>query len=607
MSISAESETPHFRDSEAHNNLQKILQSCSKLAEVGDSLESENTISELVGFLDSLLDATLFDPDNKHKENNAFEALSEIHGYICSPSLDQEVVDALSFELPKAVSKFAGISRNFLDMAISIIDQFIVKCGPRDMLLILCDTLGYSSKVTSAASYIVPPLSGLSKVLISIRRRQFELEKEAVPMILNVLKAVCLESDEEELDNVFDRAIEIANSIYEVCNKLADNDAREKLRALLSLYVLQCLALVSASDTTSGSHALVLQLSRISSYCGLSYLSLVTTYDVEAVASTVFGENKDDCMGCLSHVKHGAALSVVWGHVSEEVAHAAKEDIIAVKDELRKYQIKRWHAIGTIKHALSFVSLPWELKKHTINFLLCITDGDICGNCDDENSQWPSYLPNIFSALQAVTMVIMYAPDPELRKNSFAVLKGVLADVPISERLDILKALIRNANSSSMIAILLDLVRKEMHTEIHSSTSVVKGQQINHEAHPDISFWSPSVLELVESVLRPPQGGPPSLPEQSDAVLSALNLYRFVLMTESTGKTNYTGVLSRSSLLKVYNEWLLPLRTLVTGIMAENKSDYDELSIDTVCTLNPLELVLYRCIELVEEKLKQVK
>lgn len=118
------------------------------MAEVGDSLESENTISELVGFLDSLLDATLSDPDNKHKENNAFEALSEIHGYICSPSLDQEVVDALSFELPKAVSKFAGISRIFLDMAISIIDQFIVKCGPRDMLAILCDSLSPSGGVS---------------------------------------------------------------------------------------------------------------------------------------------------------------------------------------------------------------------------------------------------------------------------------------------------------------------------------------------------------------------------------------------------------------------------------------------------------------------------
>ncbi|RHN76971.1 putative glomulin/ALF4 [Medicago truncatula] len=305
-------------------------------------------------------------------------------------------------------------------------------------------------------------------------------------------------------------------------------------------------ALVSAgvSYTASSCHSLVLQLSRISSYCGLSYLSLVTTYDVEVVASAVFGENKDDYMDCLSHIKHGCALSVICGHVSEEVAHAAKEDMTVVKDELRNNQIKRSQAIGTLKHVLSFVSLPWELKKHTINFLLCITDGDIHGNCDDEQSQWSSYMPNLFSALQ------------------------VLADIPISQSLDILIALITNTDSSSMvflllailflrsIAILVDLVRREMHTEISSSTSVVKDVQ-----HIDISFWTPSVLELVESILRPPQGGPPSLPEQSDA-------------------TNYTGVLSRSSLNKVYNEWLLPLRTLVTGIMAENKSDYDELAID---------------------------
>ncbi|CAI8605887.1 unnamed protein product [Vicia faba] len=608
MSSSAESETPSFHGSEARNNLQTILQSCPKLAEVGDSNEYQNTVSELVNFLDFLLDAALSDPDNEHEENSAFEALTEIHQYIGSPSLDQEVVDALSFELPKAVSKFAGISRKFLDMAISIIDQFIVKCGPRDMLSILCDTLGYSSKVTNAASYIVPPLSGLSKVLISIRRRQFEQVKEAAPIILNVLKAVCLESEEEELDNVFDKAVGIANSIYEVCDKL-DNAAREKLRALLGLYVLQCLALVSAriDYKASGCHSLVSQLSRISSYCGLSYLSLVTTYEAEALASTVFGENKDDCMGCLSHVNHGAALSVIWGHVSEEVAQAAKEDMIVVKDELRNNQIKRWQAIGALKHVLSFVSLPWELKKHTISFLLCITDGDIRGNCDDEHPQWPFYMPNLFSALQAVKMVIMYAPDPELRKNSFAVLKGVLADISISQRLDILEALITNTDSSSMIAILVDLVRREMHTEIYNSKSLVKDvQQINSNKHSNLSFWTPSILEFVERILRPPQGGPPSLPDQSDAVLSALNLYRFVLMTESTGKTNYTGVLSRSCLLKVYNEWLLPLRTLVTGIMAENKSDYDELAVDTVCTLNPLELVLYRCIELVEEKLKQV-
>ncbi|XP_061363892.1 aberrant root formation protein 4 isoform X2 [Gastrolobium bilobum] len=606
MSVSVESEAASFHASEAQNNLRRILESCSKLAEGGDFHESEGTISELVIFLDSLLDAALSDPDNDHAENIAFEALSEIHRYICSPSLDQEVVDALSFELPKAVSKFVSISSRFLDMAISIIDQFIAKCGPRDMLSILCNTLGYSSEMTKAASYVIPPLSGLSKVFISIQRRQFEQVKEAVPMILNVLKAVSLESDEADLEGVFDRAVEIANSICEVCNKL-ESVAKEKLRALLGLYVLQCLALVSASLSykASSCRSMVLQLSRMSSYCGLSYLNLVTTYDVETVACSVFGEDKDD-MGCLSHVKHGAALSVIWGHASKEVAHTAKEDLVAIKDELRNNQTKRWQAIGTLKHVLSFVNLPWELKKHTINFLLCITDGAIPGNYDDEHSEWSSYMPNLFSALQAVKMVIMYAPDPELRKEAFAVLKGVLADIPISQRFDIFKALITNTDSSSMIAILIDLVRREMHTEICSNTSTVKNvAQIDNKAYPDTLFWTPSVLELVELVLRPPQGGPPSLPEQSDAVLSALNLYRFVLMTESTGKTNSTGVLSRSSLLKAYNEWLLPLRTLVTGIMAENKNDYDQLAIDSVCTLNPLELVLYRCIELVEEKLKQ--
>lgn len=31
-------------------------------------------------------------------------------------------------------------------------------------------------------------------------------------------------------------------------------------------------------------------------------------------------------------------------------------------------------------------------------------------------------------------------------------------------------------------------------------------------------FWSADVLELVELILRPPKGGPPALPEDSDAV-----------------------------------------------------------------------------------------
>jgi len=59
------------------------------LIEAGDFHESENTVQELVKFLDSVYDAAVSDPDSEHAENEAFEAISEIHRYICSPSLDQ--------------------------------------------------------------------------------------------------------------------------------------------------------------------------------------------------------------------------------------------------------------------------------------------------------------------------------------------------------------------------------------------------------------------------------------------------------------------------------------------------------------------------------------
>lgn len=76
-----------------------------------------------------------------------------------------------------------------------------------------------------------------------------------------------------------------------------------------------------------------------------------------------------------------------------------------------------------------------------------------------------------------------------------------------------------------------------------------------------------------------------------------------IIKIHGTGNTNYTGVLLKTNLQKSYNEWLLPLRTLVTGVMSENKTEYDQIAVDMECALNPVELVLYRCIELVEEKL----
>ncbi|KAH1094091.1 hypothetical protein GYH30_039699 [Glycine max] len=224
--------------------------------------------------------------------------------------------------------------------------------------------------------------------------------------------------------------------------------------------------------------------------------------------------------------------AVFGGHDLEEVAQTAKENLIAIKDELRNNQTKRWQAIGTLKHVLSLVKLPWELKKHAIKLYslqfvssVCLSSLNLSFSTKKENVDIYIYI--YFSCgysltFQVVKMVIVYAPEPEHRKKILCCAKRsgfrVLADIPNSQRFDILKALITNTDSSSMIAIFIDLARKEMHTAICSSRSIVKdAPPIDNKSFLDTSFWNTGILELVELVQRPPQGGPPSLPEQSDA------------------------------------------------------------------------------------------
>lgn len=60
----------------------------------------------------------------------------------------------------------------------------------------------------------------------------------------------------------------------------------------------------------------------------------------------------------------------------------------------------------------------------------------------------------------------------------------------------------------------------------------------------------------------------------------------------------------KETLHKVHSEWLIPLRPIVTGIQSENEKDDSEIANQIVCSVNPVQLVLYRCIELVEEKMK---
>ncbi|KAL7596512.1 hypothetical protein Lser_V15G31305 [Lactuca serriola] len=589
--------------------LQQALASCSQSIANGDFKQSQESISELVHFLDSVSDfISSGTNDEEGAENSAFEVLSEIYHYLISPSLDQAITDALAFELPKAVAKFACVSTRCFENAERIINHFVEVCSPRDMVSILCEAMTSPSDGFNNSFYFTPLLGALAKVFESLKRRPFEQVKAALPVVLKVLEAILSDPEEDEDMDLINKAILIAHSLNTICIKLDHKD--EKLFALFGLYVLQITALISNSvgSETSRWSPIMLQLSHFLHYCGFTYLGLITGHEVGMAVDLISQGDEDDYMRCFSYVKCGAAITVLWRDLSNE---ASKEDLdaavkVKVKVKLCSNRIERWEAVGILKHVYASSNLPWALKRHAIDFLFCIMEAIDSHKDPDEPLDYSVYMPSLYAALQAIQKVIVYASDPLLRKKAFDTFKMVLADIPASLRFDILMALIKNSDLSSMmkfveqIAILLGCVKEEMYKEYPKKVSGQNrdAKEENKVVQSTLSFWTVSVLDCVEFVLKPPKGGPPSLPEFTDAVLSALNLYRFILITESSGKTNYTEVLLKSKLQKVYREWLEPLRSLVSGV---NAGDNDgQLAI----ALNPLEFVLYRCIELVEENLK---
>lgn len=88
--------------------------------------------------------------------------------------------------------------------------------------------------------------------------------------------------------------------------------------------------------------------------------------------------------------------------MSNEVAHIAEEDLTAVKNEIRCNQTRRWQAIGMLRHVFCSATLPWRLKKHAIDFLLCITEGDISQECESETLDFSSFVTSHFAALQVL-------------------------------------------------------------------------------------------------------------------------------------------------------------------------------------------------------------
>ncbi|KAF9614325.1 hypothetical protein IFM89_018078 [Coptis chinensis] len=427
-------------------NLEGILNSLSQCSTGIETLET--SLSELVEFIDNIILQELIVEEEVSKEN-AVKTLNQLLTFISSPSLNQVVVDALSFVLPKLVFRFLGVSKELFQIGERILDRLISTCSPRDMLTVICEVLYTHKGMCKEPASFTPLFAALSKVLISLQRRHFEHIKEALPAVLKVLQAVSSELDDETQDSyqdLIDRAIGIANSIQEVCQKL-EGRQKTQIRALLGLYVLQLMALAS-STLGNVKVPLMLQLSKFLPFCNLSYLGLGTGSDLEAII-VILGEC-DEYMSSFSLIKQGAFIAVVWGFISNEVAKAADQELGIVKDNLQNSQTTRWQAVGMLKHVLSSINLPWQLKEHVIDFLLCIMEGDIYQKSSNEHSDCSIYVSSLYSAMKAIEMVLIYAPNAVLRKKTFAALKMVLADIPSHQRFDILKASITTNNCPSM-------------------------------------------------------------------------------------------------------------------------------------------------------------
>ncbi|CAH2073136.1 unnamed protein product [Thlaspi arvense] len=589
--------------------------------EVEGSQDLQSLATELAICLDSFSDKVASkatddelendEVENHELENDVIQVLAEISKLLSSPETDQAVIDALSFVLPQVISKFTILSSRCLELVEEIVDRFVEACSPRDMLPVLCEALHDARCSPSPSICCTPLLHGLSKVFNLVQRRHYEHLKVAVPIVLKALKDISLETD-VQVEDVFDKALGIAVSIRDVSSKLR-NEEDTKVRCLLGLYVIQMTAILSVSirDKVASCVPLVMQFEPFLIYCGLTYLGLITGNDTEKLTSMVAGgddddDDDDDFISYFPDIKLGASLLFIWAKISPNDAEDASAALRKDVDELQSNPVKRWEAYGMLKYILSSGVLLWEFKRHAIEFLLDLTKG-LAHNIlliDLYTVQVYQHSKCLISIFQAVTVAIMYAPDAGVRTKTFEALKRILSDIPTPERFDILRALVTNSQSSSMRAILLGLVKDNM-------------RKISVQA-TDCATVDTHVMELVELVLRPPQGGPPLLPDQSDAVLAALNLYRFALLFESRDKTiegeaaeeksrGGSEVLSKKNLETALKEWLLPLRLVVSCIIAENlkEDDSHESELGDVSLLNTIEYVLYLCIELVEGRLKR--
>ncbi|CAL5010578.1 unnamed protein product [Urochloa decumbens] len=449
-------------------------------------------------------------------------------------------------------------------------------------------------ELPNCSSSFVLLLNALAEVLTKIQRRHIEQVKVVLPAVLKVMRATVSECDEEHGKSVvdlFNAAHGIGNAIQEMCTAMV-NKNKEGMCAILGLYSLQNIVLASRSrqqDILCACGSVVLQHFRFLKFSGFTYVGLLTGSDVTAATDKLSKEDDADFLEGVSFAMDGAMLTVVWAYMYDDMSKYAGEELELALKEVQGNHMMKWEAINMLKYVLSSICYPWIIKSHSINLLLSLA-GENHVQETNNHVDFTSYAPRIFATLKAIESVMMAAPKALMRKKAFAALK---------------KASTLNSFFLSHVIILdCNSLRPSEGGNFESRQAENdRVESDGFQVHGELPPWASHALELVELILRHPHGGPPCLPDHGDQVISALNLLRFILIIDSRGPRS-GKLFQKETLHKVHSEWLIPLRPIVAGIQSENKRDDSEIANQIVCSLNPVQLVLYRCIELVEEKLK---
>ncbi|GAB2225827.1 hypothetical protein Droror1_Dr00021594, partial [Drosera rotundifolia] len=119
-----------------------------------------------------------------------------------------------------------------------------------------------------------------------------------------------------------------------------------------------------------------------------------------ALVSINVGEKVSNCLPLLlitSSKQSRGFIEIFW--VCQAWSSACRQDVTTLKNELRSSQEKRWQVVFILGNIFSMGSLPWNLKRDAIEFVLVITD-----NVDEqritEDTTCSFYYVRLIAALQ---------------------------------------------------------------------------------------------------------------------------------------------------------------------------------------------------------------